>query len=1341
MKIESYRIRSFVWAVTASLILLSVADLRAQVIGVQFGLAGTPAYGGTGVFGETFTLVTGEVFTNAALPNGVTISSAVSGSGYPQNQSSSAGIYDGAINSESGGYLQLTFSHLLPYTVYNIAGYGARDQSVFTTSTSTSTASDPYSSYSTFSPYEVGINVVELIGTTDGSGNLVITVAGGGSNYADGWTNVSALSIAPASLGVTQVTGVQFGLSGTPAYTGIGIFGEGFTLVTGETLTNAALANGVTISTAVSGGGYAQYQSSSAGLYDGAVNSESGGSIQFTFAHLMPNTVYTIACYGARDETVFTTNTSTSGATDPGGSSIFSPFLIGNNVVELNGTTDSSGNLVITASGVNGSGYADGWTNISAMSVAPEFSGTSQLVNASSNPNSLSFAGNGAAGGNVVNVVTPYGATFTQAWDINVTATNQYADYVNVGSAINTVVQAGDTLVAQVWYRRLDGLLSTGLPGNPTIEPNEANLYLTFDQNNGSVTSVNTPLRGRSQWRCLKIPFVAATTGAGYFHIDCAAAIQEVQIAGVTLTDYGKKTVLSTTAPDDTGALSLSNNGGSWGSLTKNYSVANTGAPFSTADLVNVASGPGYSNAQECNLNVNLVQPVGVGDTMVAMFWLRRDPSSNQTVTGASGFQVTTVSNSTTVPSGYTALMVDSNWQQFYIPFTATQSFAESASSNTGQLQFFFGNCPQKMNIGGVQLVDLGTAVPLSGLSSNQYSYAGRALTEPWRATAQANIQKYRTGVISGATVTANLVKPQFGFGTWCDWQLLVGNPGGGVSTNPTYQSMLSEYSGSQPSTNWIFNMSDRGEYKWPIWEGQQETWTNSPPAQITGVTDWLMNNGMTDLRGHNLVWPNYYQTQVVTNGPSVTTNYLCVPNNIPTLSGSALSGAVLSHIVSEAGCTTNSPADERVCAKMTDWDVMNEPWVSRCIQSVLSGGNGLNTSSVTPSVSSTYVSSWLNQTAAVDPAPNRFINEDGVELNLARYLPGATAANNEEEYDYELMTNIIAGGGKLDGFGYESHFLPNTPPTDPMTESAIFSRYGSLTTSAGKPLKQQVTEYDPQFPCADVQADYMADYLTTCFSQTNFTAFTLYGFWGGDWATTGGATVPGTTNYYGEVFNSDWSVSPSGEAYLGLVKGQWWTKNVNLTSNGSGVAAFNGFLGRYSASVSNGSMTKIYYGDMPTNAGAKLNAQLDGSGGTTHVWVYDVANRPVYPAFQKVTDTAAVNGCAINATGGADFLPQGESQGPPQLSVYTEAYGTVYIWFRGRGPGTGANSVWVAIDNGGTSQVYLPNNSTYKWNRAFYGTSLAPGIGHVIYVSPGEAGSYLDQVLITDDPNFTPTY
>jgi GH35 family endo-1,4-beta-xylanase len=1084
-------------------------------------------------------------------------------------------------------------------------------------------------------------------------------------------------------------------------------------------------------------------------LYRG-LNSKPSGSLQFTFSHLAPNTIYSIAGYGARDQSVFTTNTSTSAPTNPNNNALFSPFQCGVNYVLFKGTSDGSGNLVITVTGVpyvSGTS-ADGYSNVSGLSISPQVMGTTQLL--PTTPSGFTFSGSSYGGYDSIQTVSSP-SSFTQAHQVSTTSPTYTPSNVRIYATTSAPVTAGDALVAQVWYRRVDGQAPTGLPGNPAIQPNEASLVAVLDQFSGTLTSASIPLRGRTQWREVNVPFIASGTGFACFHVDCNGAAQVTQIGGISLIDYGQKSVLSSSnLADATPAFTLNNYGGTWGAVNKSFSTSGQPVPFSTCDQVTVNTAPGYAQAQQCNLSVNLTKAVAAGDTLIAILWLHRDASSNQANEGISGYQFVTQSNATSIPaSSYPSLIVGPEpggaWTQYYIPFTASQAYAETNPSNTGQFQIFFGAASQILDVGSIQLIDLGSSVSTSSLSNNQTTYPGRSnFNQYWRQLAQTNIQTYRMGnlkvnvlgyptaPISGVSVSAAEVNSAFGWGSWANWGYITGNPGAGVASIPNYQSVFSRYSGNLPSTNWVFNQTTRGEMKWPIWEGEQETWTNSAPNQITGVTDWFLNNGVTKLRGHNLVWPNYYEKDGA--------NYLDVPQDVPSLTGTTLSNRVICHIIAEAGCTTNSPVDEQVCGRINDWDVVNEPWVGRCIQGVLSGGDGLNTSSVTPAVSAPYLTTWLNETATVDPTPDRYINDNGIELNFARVTP-ASATTDEEEYDYELMTNVIAEGGAVTGMGFEGHYPANTAVTDPNVENAIFSRFGGLNTSSG-PFQEQITEYDPQFSGQDMQADYMSDILTVAFSNPNFTAFTTYGFWGGDSPTANSAMIPGTSNYYGTIFNSDWSVSPSGEAYLGLVKGQWWTGNAAATSNSSGVATINGFCGRYAATASYGGVTKTYYCDMPTNAGATVNLQLDGSSGSHNVWVYDVANcRSIYPAFQRNVDSQAVNGKAVTAISGPDFAPPGESNGPAQLSIRTEAYGYVYIWFRSKLQGTGNSTIWVSLDNTGTIEALLSNTSTYHWGEPWGSKTFAPGSSHVINISPGSVGTVIDQVLITDDPSFTPTY
>ena len=966
--------------------------------------------------------------------------------------------------------------------------------------------------------------------------------------------------------------------------------------------------------------------------------------------------------------------------------------------------------------------------------------GQTQLL--PTNPTSFTFyTGGGLATAGVVTVTPPYGASFTQAWDVNVTHTDTPHD-VRVYAATSQSVTAGDALVATVWYRRTDGQLPTALPNNPSLEPNEANITAVFSQASGATTSASIALRGRTQWRSVSVPFVAVSTGVGQFEVDFAAATQDVQVAGMQVIDYGQESVLSTTSPvDDTAAFTLSNNNGTWGSVS---TIAVTGEPFTQADKVTVSTAPGFANSNECNLNANLTKPIKSGDTLVILVWLKRDSGSNQNNMGISGYNWGLESNSTVVPASFPPLIVETAWKQFYLVLTAPQAYLETASNNTAQLQIVFGAAAQSIDVAGLQVLDLGTSVAAASLTNNQIDYPGRNLSDPWQAAAQTRIQQYRMGnlnvnvlsntgaPLSNVAITANMTKHHFKFGSWENWSQFLGN-GPTQPKNSVVQGVWSQYTNNVPNTNAFFNTYTEGSYKWYSWYGGDEALANT-------INTYLHTNGIFNIRGHNLVWPNYLQS-----------NY--VPPNVPGMPASQLGPYVLSHIDQEAGDMTNASPNQQVTGLVTSWDVVNEPWTSRSIQAVLSGASSTGTtnlSAVTPAVSATYLTQWFNETFKADTAPALFVNDDGVELNYARVVP-EVASSSPEEYDYEILTNMVSDGAVLDGYGFESHFQYGKNVTDPITEKAIFDRYGAINASSG-PLAEHITEYDPQFTDQGLQADYMSDYLTLAFSEPNFDAFMLYGFWAGvgtnvDFPSANKTMLPGTpantTNWYGNVFNTDWSVSPSGEAYLGLVKGKWWTRNATATSNGSGVATINGFLGRYAVTASYGDVTKTYYVDLPSTAGATLNMQLDGSGGAYNCWVYDTAESPhIYQQLMPKQVTGAVNGWATTSTNGAvAFVPPGEAQGPQQCRIDTEAYGSVHIWLRAIAPSGSAYKFYIGVDGPATSTLSLPVSTTWKWSSWNGTTTLAAGMAHYINLNYNQAGATIDQILITDDPNFVPTY
>ena len=894
------------------------------------------------------------------------------------------------------------------------------------------------------------------------------------------------------------------------------------------------------------------------------------------------------------------------------------------------------------------------------------------------------------------------------------------------------------------WYRENPASVTEAVSTNllpPTLGSNTISVYpselnINFSLTQGSSTSLSMPLRGRSTWREVSIPFIAATSGTMQFEVDYAAALQDVQIAGMQLFDYGQKSVLTNTPNVVDCTSQFSDLTYANGATCTESTVSVSGNSFFTqAEQLNVTAG---SSPVDTNVFIasNLAGSITNGDTLVVIFWVCRDPSSNQGNMGLTGYYLQQLSNNKIVGvvpnNNYSPLIVDGNWQQYCIPITAGMTLP----ANGSRLWLVFGQATQVIDVAGIQVIDLGTAVSAASLTHNELHYPGRELSANWQATAATNIQKYRTGVLtvnvtdgsgsplSGTSVKAAMTKHAFDFGTWSSWADYLGNPKGGQSSNPEYQNVLDYYSGAG-----IFNQENNGDYKWPVWApgvGSSPNWT------IANQNIYLRDDNITDIRGHNLIWPNYR-----TDGNG---NYVDVPSNIPPLSGSALSSAVLNHIDTE--CT-----DPTVMSYITNWDVVNEPWTSRSIQAALAN---VAVSAVTPSVSAQYLTTWINEVAKEDPVPTRFINDDGVELNAARLTTDATNTNKEEGYDFTLLSDMISQGAQLEGYGFESHFQAPTPYSassqspvpvavahpvvPPVTEKAIFDNFASLTIN-GNPLLEQITEFDPQYPDQTLQADYMSDYLTLAFSEPNFNAFCLYGFWGFDFHTANSTTVPGSSSvYYGNVYNSDWSISPSGEAWLSLVYGRWWTNTTVAASQG--VATVNGYLGRYALTATNGGITKTFYASLPTTAGATANVKLGGSSGSSHVWLYEAENSAaIYAPFYIAKDSNASNGEYITSSSSMTGPPVAP---PQQLRIDMEATGTVNIWLRVLTPTAASSSFVAGIDASPSTTINLPVSTSWTWYK-WQQSTLSAGSAHQLRFNVGGYGTQLDEVLVTDDLSFTP--
>jgi hypothetical protein len=125
-----------------------------------------------------------------------------------------------------------------------------------------------------------------------------------------------------------------------------------------------------------------------------------------------------------------------------------------------------------------------------------------------------------------------------------------------------------------------------------------------------------------------------------------------------------------------------------------------------------------------------------------------------------------------------------------------------------------------------------------------------------------------------------------------------------------------------------------------------------------------------------------------------------------------------------------------------------------------------------------------------------------------------------------------------------QGHFGSNATPPEDLWK--ILDRYAEF----GLPI--QVTEFDMKTGIEEFEAAYTRDFLTAMFAHRATVGVLMWGFWDGrHWK----QNAP--------IFRKDWSLKPSGEAWIDLVFEKWWTKEEGRTDR-RGEFEVRGFLGDY---------------------------------------------------------------------------------------------------------------------------------------------------------------------------------
>ena len=253
------------------------------------------------------------------------------------------------------------------------------------------------------------------------------------------------------------------------------------------------------------------------------------------------------------------------------------------------------------------------------------------------------------------------------------------------------------------------------------------------------------------------------------------------------------------------------------------------------------------------------------------------------------------------------------------------------------------------------------------------------------------------------------------------------------------------------------------------------------------------------EVRGHCLVWPSWGHLPKDMQARKTDKAYL--------------RKRCLDHIADEAGAMKG---------KLVDWDVMNEPFTNHDLMDVLGRE---------------VMAEWFSKAKEADPGANVYINDYAI-------LSGGGGDTAHRRHYEETIRFLIEQGAPLDGIGVQGHFGSNvTPPEEIWKTLDRFSKFG---------LPIQVTEYDMKTGIEEFEGLYTRDFMTAVFAHPATVGILMWGFWDGrHWK----QNAP--------IFRRDWSVKPSGEAWIDLVFRKWWTEEDGRTDR-RGEFRARGFLGDY---------------------------------------------------------------------------------------------------------------------------------------------------------------------------------
>jgi endo-1,4-beta-xylanase len=425
---------------------------------------------------------------------------------------------------------------------------------------------------------------------------------------------------------------------------------------------------------------------------------------------------------------------------------------------------------------------------------------------------------------------------------------------------------------------------------------------------------------------------------------------------------------------------------------------------------------------------------VNNGDVVLYIFSIRKTEPAQNGETGQAAF-FSQRSSSPWTGLGSLSLTLSDNWRRYYVIAKATEDFAIGEMAGT----FHLGFMKQKVEIGGIIALNMGSDVNVDDLPRNELFYIGMEEDAEWRLAAAERIEEHRKSDISievldeagnpveGATVNIEMQKHLFGFGSFIS-DYLISNSAAGDLYRENFLDLFN--CGTTP----FYMGGNNNDWGWYGTSGISK-------IKYPRFAKWFQDNNIP-AKGHVLIWPGW--------------NYM--PSFFEDLAGDpeGLKQALYDHL------------DELVPIGkqygLYEWDVVNEPFINHDVMDIL--GEDI-------------LVDWYKYVHGLDPNPKLILNEYNI-------IQGGGRKDFQDNF-IRIVEFMKSEGAPLGGIGMQCHFDENL--TSIPLVLGILDQFGEL----GLPI--QITEFDINTRDEEMQAAYTRDFYTAVFSHPSAEKIVMWGF------------------------------------------------------------------------------------------------------------------------------------------------------------------------------------------------------------------------------------------------------